>query len=941
MKNNIDKQIDLINKSFDWSDSYNEGAKVNFEVMKDYRRQLKKIKFALEENCSAAVYGESQVGKSYVISSLLSSPDKPFLITDGERQYSFINEINTSGGKNVENETTGIITRFTTRCDNPQMAHYVKIRTLSIIDIILFLTDSYYKDININTYNVLTSEDINKQLSSLCLSQVKHNYSNPYLTEDDILDIQEYLVEKIGNNAISVIKSDFAKTISEYIQHIPPKNWKNIFSLLWNNNQSMQELFAMLIDQYETLSFNQEVYVPYDAVLRDNGSLLDINWLDRLFDESIYEKYVQTVTVYDRQGNVLAQNYPKASLCALIAELTFILSPDESNNNSRTFLKDMDLLDFPGARRRERINEENINKELRAILRRGKVAYLFNKYSSALRINSILFCQHHNQNTQSEMGEILYNWINENVGKDPAERTQYLSTTDWVSPLGIVATKFNMELDFSEINDVPGKIEKLGERWDTRFERTLKNEVVKSKTFTWIDEWINRENRETPFQNIFLLRDFSWSKKQNIFEGYEDGKSGETREIKPVNYPAFRDDLRNSFINHPFVKKHFSDPAKSWDGAATVNNDGSILILNNLNKIAPQLDEARKIKYQTLFSELNKKILSTIGNYFHSDNPIEKIEQTKRISGELRRKMDFQFGCDPSIFGNVIKALMIEPKNIHEIVHKILNNYEEVPQEVDTISWVRLQAGIDMSATYEENKQRLCRHYNTDFDTLAADLHKDGISIDDVLRGGSNVLTSQTDVIVSRIIKSWEDALFSSIAKQLNSYVEGADYIVSMLKSLFARLEMRKLISKTVDTYLKEFDKDFVPNIIADSIALILNNFSASLGNDFMNEKHLKDIDKLSEMHDVKIDKNKIDTKGPKDIEAVFAALDSSSEILKKSEKTDEDIAMLKQLPLYGNYWNWLNQLVMGLILASDMPDYDPTANEALKTIIQGCQELN
>lgn len=50
------------------------------------------------------------------------------------------------------------------------------------------------------------------------------------------------------------------------------------------------------------------------------------------------------------------------------------------------------------------------------MVRRGKVSYLFDKYSESLRINAILFCQNMDK-PESELGEVLNNWICKNIGK--------------------------------------------------------------------------------------------------------------------------------------------------------------------------------------------------------------------------------------------------------------------------------------------------------------------------------------------------------------------------------------------------------------------------------------------------------------------------------------------------------------------------------------------
>ena len=89
------------------------------------------------------------------------------------------------------------------------------------------------------------------------------------------------------------------------------------------------------------------------------------------------------------------------------------------------------------------------------MLRRGKVAYLFNKYSRSLRINVVLFCQHQDMTGQSEIGESLNDWIQENVGATPQQRGRYIRSTNGISPFFIVATKFNTYLKWT--NEFPGR----------------------------------------------------------------------------------------------------------------------------------------------------------------------------------------------------------------------------------------------------------------------------------------------------------------------------------------------------------------------------------------------------------------------------------------------------------------------------------------------------
>ena len=93
MTKDIIANIDVIKQSIAWADKYGKDSFPR-EVFKNYRRKLKRIAEALSENCSAAAYGESQVGKSYLMSSLLSTPDTTFVIENNGKRYSFIDEIN-------------------------------------------------------------------------------------------------------------------------------------------------------------------------------------------------------------------------------------------------------------------------------------------------------------------------------------------------------------------------------------------------------------------------------------------------------------------------------------------------------------------------------------------------------------------------------------------------------------------------------------------------------------------------------------------------------------------------------------------------------------------------------------------------------------------------------------------------------------------------------
>ena len=219
MLQDIKQHIDLVDGSIAWAKEFGKES-FPYDVFKEYRRKLKRIYAALEENCSAAAYGESQVGKSYLMSSLLSSPNSPFVITNAGKSYSFIDDINPSGGNNAKIESTGVITRFTLSQGCSTMSDFVKVRNLSVVDIILLLADSYYNDIKINQDSVLRYDDINKALEDMNGLWASKIVVQNEIEEDDVKDITDYIHDVIGNAAAGVNQSNFCKIVAPVIQYV-------------------------------------------------------------------------------------------------------------------------------------------------------------------------------------------------------------------------------------------------------------------------------------------------------------------------------------------------------------------------------------------------------------------------------------------------------------------------------------------------------------------------------------------------------------------------------------------------------------------------------------------------------------------------------------------------------------------------------------------------
>lgn len=933
MLQDIERHIALIDSAIKWANDFRRES-FPIDVFKEYRRKLRRIHSALEENCSVAAYGESQVGKSYLMSSLLSSPSCPFVITNAGKEYSFIDALNPSGGNNAKIESTGVITRFTLAKGENRMKDFVKVRNLSVVDIILLLTDSYYNDVRINPDNILKYDDINKALEGQHSLWSSHIVQQEEISEDDIKDINDYIRDVIGNAAAAINLSNFCRIVAPNIQYVAYDKWVDIFSLLWNKNAELSHLFSVLINEYKKLNFQTEVYVPFSAVLREKGTLLKIEWLDTVCgvntDTSNDEIYTD---VLDVNGNVIAHDFSKGNLSALIAELTFEI-PEELARE-RKFLKKMDLLDFPGARSREKYKEADILTVLPKILRRGKVAYLFNKYSRSLCISSVLFCHHNDQKAEATIGDTINSWIEANIGVTSSERAKMLNDTNGIAPLFLIATKFNIDLERTK-TDTPSNVDKLSAHWN-RFDTVLP-EIIKPNK--WLDDWVTKGGLFTSsvFQNIYPLRDFYWSGKNQVFDGYSDGnvKSPESKLHEFADYPDYFKNLRSSFLRNEFVKKHFAKPEQTWDDVATVGNDGSKAIIRNLDAIANVLDDARRKHYLEQLREIAADMLRSLSVYYEPEDLEAKNLKVKQIASDIRLSLMLRVGEKPEVFGHIIDSLMIPVGDIRSIAYDIIVCHTYEPVDFSKAKFIQKMADIVAGDSENVKIEKMCRTFMCDADQIEGKLKQYDCSLSEVLNDDSETLTTVADVVAKHVMDYWMTFL-SNKAKQLEKVLPHADEVVFMLTALAKKQQIRKTLSERISRYCTMFGQYEQPNAIADYVSLTLNNFISSVGRQYMSDNEVKTIEAKAGKCGVQVDLGHeawCVTHKRQPLLETLNALETATDI-NNVPKAD-----LVKLPFWSNFLRWQNLVTIGLLYASDISHVDPKANAAMKALIDECCTL-
>ncbi|MDE6317249.1 MAG: putative virulence factor, partial [Muribaculaceae bacterium] len=657
MKKSIQTQINNINDALAWlkvnkPDQYEQ----RFLQLVNERCRLRKLAATELENPAIAAYGESQKGKSYVITNLLSDNGRPFTIKTPEREYDFVKEINPITN-NVE--ATGVVTRFTTFANEPgryNPTYPVLIKLLGMSEIATILCDGYHSDItDYQSYSDKELNDISTEIYEAY--RERPELASPVIVEDDILDMKYYLQRCTGGSTQSLIRSPYFERIALIARRVEASEWSDIFAPLWHRNATLTRLFRRLSEALRNLSYARNVYLPVDAVLNTNQTLMSVQRINELGTADKSEDAAFTkVVIRSDSGDRIIERFDKSELSALCAEAVFKVEERFLNSELsydmtmiadpavraklpvQPFKKDIirhtDLLDFPGARARNQLKEENLDKtdpkssmtNDANVYLRGKVAYLFNRYSDSGLINILLFCHDNAQRNDDTLYITIENWVKQYVGETHQQRARTLKLTGGVSPFFLIATKFNIDMTMADANadDVANSRTAIDQRWADRFNIVLYKEVIHGNDAEWFKNWISEG--ET-FKNTYLLRDYKYSgdtgKGNNLYTGFRE--TG--REQKPAIDPVYYDRMRTSFIESPHTRKFFADPACSWDVAATQNNDGALYLFQQLAVAAANMEVTRRELTASTLKNIGKALYEILKGYYHANDAAAQLLQ--------------------------------------------------------------------------------------------------------------------------------------------------------------------------------------------------------------------------------------------------------------------------------------------------------------------------
>lgn len=984
METKINSQIRAINQSIDWvNKTLKSGRKfTTFKDLVDQRRRLRSLRSALMENPAIATYGESQKGKSYVISNLLADSGKPFKIKTSEKDsdgncrfYNFIEDINPI---TTDTEATGVVTRFTSYSKQPSLylADYpVRIKLLSITDLVTILCEGYFNDIC--NYKTLDKEYIDKEAEEIYQkyinSPILREGIDSVLSEDDIFDLQEYIQKYICNGMREVLASSYFDRIAQVITRIPfnVEVLSGLFRLLWGCEASLTSLFSDLLNEYQRWEFARDIYVPITAVLNTHNTMLGVLCLNALTkktelsgDDLLADR--TEVIVFSEGMKRTIENVNKAVLSALTAEVIFKIEPeyfenedsfhlegitslhtlDKVGKNSpikKELLKENDLLDFPGARRRENLYTTQIPDKQSELVLRGKVAFLFNKYSAFNMINILLFCHDYQQTGQSVMPGLLADWVLKNVGSNVALRTENIRRSV-ISPLFIIATKFNKDMEFR--SSASANLQ-LDERWDARFKNVLYKQCLnadseKEEKFLWFKNWTDRGS----FKNTYLLRDYKYSgnvggEASQLYSGFiEKGK--ETGELLT---PVFKKSLRDSFIRNVNVCQFFEDPEFAWDIATSINNDGALYIIKNLSIAAENAEKTRSYRFSNIVEDTYREVLRVLSQYYHAEDGDDLLQANIVKFGSMWREMDIACGKDNYFFGRMIQKLQIKEDVVFNYYHELLHSTRLIENSnIKEYDLIRLRCGTKLDASKDDdfNWNVLCDVYH--FSTLQAakDYYgKRNIDLRDLVTNNYKKKCSNSSQLAFGILDKWFEYLMSEdtvnyFTRQNFDGIVLADFLENM-RSVANFIHLEELIANSISQYVDSYSVNAAyEEMIADITASVLNNFVVNMGYEYLSEEKKSELKMLNEKYHIGL------TYRFEEKRTTIWDEEKLSDLFDQVRPSDENSEyLLETQPAYLNYQRWMEYVTLSFLITYDVPDYDVEANHLLGRLIEDYKKCN
>ena len=777
-----------------------------------------------------------------------------------DQDVDFIEKINPPGGGK---EATGLVSRFTTIDSFKDGWQPYELKLFSQADVAKIITNGYMSDITHYTYAI----DRNKIQKKIGVLQQSMSQSvTPGFSEDEVYDLKEYINNKFRDHFLvrDLNNINFWDDIARIIPYIDSQMRWEILEFLWGGQEFFTEIFTKLSAGLKQVNFLPTVRCELAALTPQENTILDVQRLRELYTE------VQkpAVNIYD--GTSKIATLERSILSALTAEAVLPLSDDTANHETRTFLKEADVLDFPGARSRQQIPEntfeEKNNDDKLLVFLRGKVAFLFDRYNINYEISTLLFCMDDKQPEVADLPKFLYEWIKNTHGDSPQKREERerkldmlvpQKTIEDLIPLLVVFTKFNIELAGNPATEKPGELGPHKAKWTARIGANFADQMGIAVGDEWIDQW----NSNGAFKNLFPLRDPKWSK--GVYEGFDVG----SQEIAiKEEYIQKMKDMEKAWVNHPDVIKHFHNPLEAWKEATELNKSGLNYIVKYLTPTCNPIIKREQIKGQ--IDELRNKLYDELKAFYQGGTIEEKLKKARINAAQVFMNI-MKMQKENNTFGNFVDRLVINDDLSWKIYFDLMMNKQiesnsQAPTKqtkaqdktipLDLIEMLNQFIDIDKNEEAQSILSKLKEYFAIDDDKALKEILDDsGVDIQALIDAQSGGKKSQDEfdkayIFAGNLLSRWlmyiEDLKTDEVLLQLGLRKNIADLVIQEMNKNKNRVDLKKIIADETREHIETFQLTSNVDIVARISASIINKFVNTLGWAYIDTKNRPKVKK-------------------------------------------------------------------------------------------------
>lgn len=611
------------------------------------------------------LFGASQAGKSYLVSTLAAGSSGTLSTHWDGAAVDFIRHVNPSGNNS---EATGFATRFTHRQGTAPQGFPIELKVLHELELAMILINAFFYDINQSDVKVPTSEDAYliklaaleplvdtaaraafmrydpaqaQELSGgagapvVCSAgrtvTVGGVTETNYLSPQQVVELADYVAQN-SNGKLGSFEE--MPRLWQQLRHMLPfmtlEGRIKALSIFWQDLPIFSETYRVLATELLRLQGHQWLYAPQEAFVTTNpdgslvqnaaGTIMHITKLSTMFSD----KTSLNCALVDA-GTVTPVTVNASRLAALSLELSFFL---ESSGELDRF----DVLDLPGARSRDVVLLQDVkddgaaftpgmagaalpeNFQMRGseFYRRGKVAYLFERYARRNEIDQLLFCIGVNaQQDVTSVLTILSDWVERNVGKTPERRANVYN------PLTIILTRYDEVFNRQLRNLSSGLPLDMNQELNIALNRIQK--------LNWFNEWTPGK----PFNRVLLAR------KPNLGDlnpWLECDANLRELGIKESAAQGI-EQIKAALCAVPEFNQHIADLPDALNALLTLN-DGGVSALATLIQQGAQSDAVRlSARTKKAVFEVHKCVADL--SPFATRDGAQRLEENQHKSKEL------------------------------------------------------------------------------------------------------------------------------------------------------------------------------------------------------------------------------------------------------------------------------------------------------------------